>query len=88
MSVGAEGRRPLGAIAATGTITATQASASSTYLTAWQDGRPRPGTSDLNAGRGRDQANMAIVGLGGGVIRMYTDMGTTHVLVDVTDYFH
>ncbi|MEP7368005.1 MAG: N-acetylmuramoyl-L-alanine amidase [Dermatophilaceae bacterium] len=87
-AVGAAAGLPPGASAASVTLTATQVSAPFTYLTAWQDGTTRPGTSDLNAARGSDQANMAIVGLGnGGNLELYNNAGTTHVVVDVTGYF-
>lgn len=67
-------------------LTATQPSSFATYLTVWGAG-PRPGTSDLNTGTGRDQANLAVVAPSGGGVRVYNDQGSTHVVGDVLGWF-
>lgn len=70
------------------TLTAAAPTAPATYLTVWPAGSPRPGTSDLNTGRGRDQANNAVVGLGpGGALDVYNNLGSSHVIGDVFGYF-
>ncbi|KGM11535.1 peptidase M15 [Cellulomonas carbonis T26] len=79
---------PRDAVAAAVTLTATRQSAAATYLTTWGTGAERPGTSVLNTGHGRDQANLAIVRLGeGGSADVYNNAGTTDVVLDVTGYF-
>ena len=79
---------PGGAIAVAATVTATRSTAPSTYLTLSSSGAARPTTSDLNVRQAQDQANMAVVGLGsGGSVRVYNNLGSVHVLVDVTGYF-
>nr|WP_297425899.1 N-acetylmuramoyl-L-alanine amidase [uncultured Actinotalea sp.] len=79
---------PAGTRAVTTTLTSFGQSAPATYLTVWAAGAPRPGTSDLNTGQGRDQANMVVAPLGtGGGIQVYNDRGTTGFAVDVTGYF-
>ena len=79
---------PSGATTALMTLTATQQTAGATYLTAWAAGLARPGTSDLNTGRGRDQSNAVVVGFGpGGSIQVYNNAGTTQVVGDVFGYF-
>lgn len=86
--VAARAGLPVGARAVSMTLTSFGQSADATFLTAWADGAPRPGTSDLNTGRGRDQANMVITPLGaGGALRLYNDAGTTGFAADVTGYF-
>ena len=86
--VGVAAALPAGSVAAALTLTTTEQTAGATYLTAWATGTPRPGTSDLNTGAGRDQANMAIVGLGaGGGVDVYNLAGSTHLIVDLTGYF-
>ena len=79
---------PADASAALLTLTAVSQSAPVTYLTAWPAGASRPPTSDLNTGRGRDQANSGVVRLGtGGAVQVYNNAGTTHVVGDVYGYF-
>ena len=86
--VAAAAALPAGSVAAALTLTTTQQTAGSTYLTAWATGTARPETSDLNTGAGRDQANMAIVGLGSaGGVDFYNLAGATHLVVDLTGYF-
>jgi len=87
-AVGVPAGLPAGTVAAVMTLTATQQTSPMTYLTAWPAGAARPGTSDLNTGRGRDQANSAVVGLGTGAsVQVYNDLGTTQVIGDVLGYF-
>jgi len=77
---------PADASAVALSLTATQPSAFATYLTVWGAGA-RPGTSDLNTGTGRDQANLAVVAPAGGGVRVYNNLGSTHVVGDVLGWF-
>ncbi|MFS0706145.1 peptidoglycan recognition protein, partial [Cellulomonas sp. 179-A 9B4 NHS] len=67
-------------------LTSTRATSFATYLTTWGGGT-RPGTSDLNTGAGRDQANLAVVAPAGGGLRVYNNLGSTHVVGDVLGWF-
>ncbi|MDO8119958.1 N-acetylmuramoyl-L-alanine amidase [Isoptericola sp. b490] len=69
-------------------LTATQETAPATYLTVWPGGSDQPGTSDLNASRGRDQANATVVGWdSGGEVTAYNARGSTHLIADVYGFF-
>lgn len=86
--LGAAGSLPQGTVAAAVTMTATQQTAGTTYLTAFPSGSTMPGTSDLNTGAGRDQGNLALVTLGAdGAVDFYNNAGATHLVVDLTGYF-
>ncbi|GIG41637.1 hypothetical protein Cph01nite_33990 [Cellulomonas phragmiteti] len=76
---------PAGAVAAAVTVTSTEASAVTSFISAFPAGDPNgPRTSTLNAYRGDDIANLAVVPLGdGGAIALHNDQGSTHVVVDV-----
>lgn len=79
---------PSDARSAVMTVTAVGQTAPITYLTGWPAGGARPGTSDLNTGRGRDQANSAVIGLGAaGAIQIYNNAGRTHAVGDVYGYY-
>jgi len=77
---------PAGASSVAMNLTSTNASAAATYLTVWGAGA-RPGTSDLNAGAGRDQANQVYVAPSAGRVNVYNNLGTSHVVADVFGYF-
>lgn len=68
-------------------LAATQQSAYATFVTLWRDGVPRPTTSDLNTGRGRDQVNLSFATVAGGKVQVYNNAGATHVVADVFGYF-
>ena len=69
-------------------LAATQQSAVATFVTLWASGGPRPATSDLNTGSGRDQANFSLTAWGpDGRIQAYNNAGTTHLVGDVFGYF-
>ncbi|QHT56333.1 hypothetical protein GXP71_09750 [Cellulomonas sp. H30R-01] len=86
---------PLGSVAlpaqaksAVLSLAATQQTAPMTFLTAWRPGTARPTASDLNTGRGRDQAAMTVVPLGSDrQVRVYNDKGSSQVIVDVQGWF-
>lgn len=86
--VAAAASLPQGAVAAAITMTATQQTAGTTFMTAFPSGSALPGTSDLNTGAGRDQGNLAVVTLGAdGAVDFYNNAGATHLVVDLTGYF-
>lgn len=96
--IGAGASRTFGVRAAAGlpssaqvaaiTLTATQQTALATHLTVWPAGGPQPGTSDLNTGAGRDQANLAVLVLGtGGSVTAYNNQGSVQLIGDVTGFF-
>lgn len=86
--LGAAGSLPPGTVAAAVTMTATQQTAGTTFMTAFPSGSPLPGTSDLNTGAGRDQGNLALVTLGAdGAVDFYNNAGATQLVVDLTGYF-
>lgn len=80
---------PEGAVAVAVTVTSTQASARTSFVSAFPAGDPEgPATSTLNAYRGDDISNLAIVPLGDdGDIAVHNDKGSTHVAVDVVGWF-
>lgn len=80
---------PEDAVAAIVTVTTTHATAGTSYVSAFPTGAPDgPSTSVVNAYRGSDIANLAIVRLGpDGDIDVYNDRGETQVIVDVVGWF-
>jgi hypothetical protein len=86
--VGAAAGVPAGSVGVVLNITATQQTAWATYLTAWNGSGSRPATSDLNTGGGRDESNLAVVRpSSSGVVRVYNNLGSTHLVGDVFGYF-
>lgn len=74
--------------AALATVTATQQTATTTYLTLAAAGQALPPTSDLNTGAGRDQAALALlVWDGSGKSVVYNDQGSTQLVIDVNAVF-
>jgi hypothetical protein len=79
---------PAGATAVVVSLTATSPTATEGYVSAFADGRRRPGTSDLNTARGQTRSNLAVVQLSSsGRMSLYNAAGATHVLVDVLGYY-
>jgi hypothetical protein len=80
---------PAGAVAAMVTVTTTEGTAATSYVSAFPAGaQDGPSTSVVNAYRGDDIANLAIVPLGDGQdVELYNDRGDTDVIVDVTGWF-
>ncbi|HEY3546708.1 MAG TPA: hypothetical protein VGK17_11555 [Propionicimonas sp.] len=80
---------PAGAVAVAVNVTATAGTASTSYLSAYAAGDPDgPQTSVLNAYRGADVANLAIVPLSAdGAIEVYNNAGEQHVVLDVQGWF-
>lgn len=59
-----------------------------TYLTTWQAGQPRPGTSTLNLSDRQVASNQAVVPLGvQRAVDVYNFFGYTNIVVDVFGYF-
>ncbi|POX57360.1 hypothetical protein C3489_01230 [Streptomyces sp. Ru71] len=67
-------------------VTATNAS-HSTVVTAYPDGTPRPGTSNLNVPAGRTVANLVVVPVVNGRIALTNNYGSVDLLGDVVGYY-
>ena len=68
-------------------LTVTNTTAGS-FMTAWPDGTPRPGTSDLNWVGGVTIPNLVVVQVGAnGKVDLYNLAGSTDVVVDVVGYY-
>ncbi len=85
-------RTPAGAPAdartAVMTLIATGSTAPATYVTAWGGTTARPATSDLNVRPGVDQSNLLVVPWAAdGRVRIFNNLGTVHLVGDVTGYF-
>lgn len=79
---------PSDAQAALVNVTAAGQTARTTFVTAWPADDARPGTSDLNTGAGRDQANVTVVGWDAqGRSSLFNNAGRTHLIGDVYGYF-
>lgn len=80
---------PSDAVAVAVNLTATGSTAPTSYLSAFAADDPAgSATSALNAVRGADVANLAIVPLSvDGEIEVYNDAGRTHVVVDVLGWY-
>ncbi|WP_158609506.1 peptidoglycan recognition protein family protein [Cellulomonas triticagri] len=69
------------------TVTAVNSS-TITHVRAWPAGQARPDASVLNTDPGRTTAGSLVVGVGGeGKVSLYNNLGSTHLLVDVTGYY-
>lgn len=69
-------------------ITSTQASSDLAYVTAWPSGQDRPTASNLNLQPAYNVSNLAFVKVGeDGAIDLYTNAGSTHLVVDVVGWF-
>jgi Fibronectin type III domain len=78
---------PADATAAIVNITATNASAR-TYLTTYQAGTARPGTSSINLMQGQTVANLAVTGVNAArQITIYNQAGTVDVIADLIGYY-
>ncbi|WP_315096247.1 hypothetical protein [uncultured Cellulomonas sp.] len=88
--VGAPGRGieiPADAQALAVNLTSAAGTASTSYVTAYPDGSPRPLASNLNSRYGVDLANSALVGLGPAGHRLYNNSGSVVLLEDIQGYF-
>ena len=56
------------------------------YLTFYRNGTSQPLVSDLNFAAGETRPNLVMVGVTGGIAKLYTST-TTHVVIDVAGYF-
>jgi alpha-tubulin suppressor-like RCC1 family protein len=75
------------ATAAVLNITATNVT-SSTYVTAFPHGTPRPGASNLNPAAGQTVPNLAVVAAGTGtVVDLYNFAGSLDLVADLAGYF-
>lgn len=80
---------PSGAVAVAVTLTSTEVTAPTSYVSAFPTGAAAgPSTSALNAYHGSDIANLAVVPLGAdGSITVYNDQGSTQLVVDVVGWY-
>lgn len=56
------------------------------YLTVWPAGTKQPTASNVNFTGGQDVPNLVMVGLQGGAVDIFNELGNTHVLLDVVAY--
>ncbi|WP_329428019.1 FlgD immunoglobulin-like domain containing protein [Streptomyces sp. NBC_01268] len=59
----------------------------STYVSAYPYGTPRPATSNLNVTAGRTLANQVVVPIRDGKVTLYNHSGAVDLLADVAGYF-
>ncbi|GGV41886.1 hypothetical protein GCM10010495_69370 [Kitasatospora herbaricolor] len=86
-SVTTVGGIPAGATGAALNVTATAASSTS-FLTVWAHGEPRPGTSNLNTQPGTTVPNHVTAPVGqDGKVDIYNHEGSTHIVTDLFGYF-
>lgn len=80
-------RLPASVTAVTLNLTATGGT-TSTFVTVWPSGTPRPATSNLNAMTGLGTTNQVVVAIGADrKVNLYNKNGSTHLAVDLTgDY--
>lgn len=67
-------------------VTATEPTSGS-YLTVYPSGASRPLASDLNFGPSATVPNLVVVGLGSGAAAVYNNLGSVHVLADVSGWY-
>jgi hypothetical protein len=66
----------------------TVASSRQTFVRVWPAGQPMSGASALNTDEARTTGAGVMVGIGGqGMVSIYNNLGSTHVVVDVTGYY-
>jgi hypothetical protein len=88
LPVAGVGTIPADATAVVANITTTRASSELAFLTAWPAGEKQPTASNLNLQPAYNVSNLALVKVGtGGAIDLYTNAGSTHLIVDVVGYF-
>lgn len=76
---------PAGATGVIMNVTAASPSADG-YLTVWPSGTARPTASNVNFTAGQDVPNLVMVGLNGGNVDIYNELGATEVMLDVVGY--
>jgi hypothetical protein len=85
---GPSGVVPADASAVVVNITSTQVSSDLAFVTAWPHGQIRPLASNVNLQPAYNVSNLALVKVGdGGMIDLFTNTGSTHLIVDVMGYF-
>ncbi|MFF3846001.1 FlgD immunoglobulin-like domain containing protein [Streptomyces sp. NPDC002328] len=83
---GVKGVPESGVTAVVMNVTATNASRS-TVVTAYPDGTPRPGTSNLNVPTGRTIANLVVVPVVNGRVALTNNSGSVDLIGDVVGYY-
>ncbi len=74
----------VGAVAVNVTVTEPS---SGTFLTAWPAGAAQPGSSIINATAGQTIANGLVLGVEGGQLKVYNNLGNVHVVIDVLGWY-
>jgi hypothetical protein len=67
-------------------VTATGGTSSS-YVTVYPDGSPRPAVSNLNFGAGETFPNLVVVPVVDGKVDFYNNAGSVNLIADITGYF-
>ncbi|MBB4910933.1 RCC1 domain-containing protein [Actinophytocola algeriensis] len=81
------GKVPASATAVTFTLTGTAAT-TSTFVTAWPSGTPRPTASNLNLAAGATTPNQVVVALGADrKVDLYNKNGDTHLIIDLAGFY-
>jgi hypothetical protein len=87
MQITGHGGVPDNATAVVLNVTATNPSAD-THLTVYEQGTPKPATSNINVAAGRTVPNQVLVQLGsGGYVSFFNNAGNVDVIVDVVGWF-
>jgi regulation of enolase protein 1 (concanavalin A-like superfamily) len=82
------GAVPTGAKAAILNVTSTQATMAEGFVTVFPADEARPLASNLNVLPGVNVPNLVMVKLSGaGKVKLYTNVGSTHLVVDVVGYY-
>jgi GH25 family lysozyme M1 (1,4-beta-N-acetylmuramidase) len=78
----------LPATATAAVLNVTGIAASTTYVTVWPNGRPRPGVSNLNLVAGDVRPNLVTVQVGADrKVSLYNNAGSTNLLADLAGYY-
>ncbi len=81
------GKVPVSATAVAFNLTGTGAT-TSTFVTAWPAGAPRPTASNLNLTAGATTPNQVVVALGADrKVNLYNRNGSTHLIVDLAGFY-
>ncbi|TDV57604.1 RCC1 domain-containing protein [Actinophytocola oryzae] len=81
------GRVPASATAVTFNLTATDVT-STTFVTAWPTGTPRPNASNVNLTAGETRPNLVTVAVGADrKVSLYNNAGSAHLVVDLSGFY-
>ena len=86
VTVDLSGQLPAGATSAV--LNVTGSATSSTVVTVWPTGRPRPLSSNLNLAAGDVRSNLVTVQVGADrKVSLYNNTGSTHLVADLAGYY-